>query len=114
LEFIGHNAHVFEFQVSDQSAPADQSVIKRDSSTDLRVQIGKELRAARLDAEKTQDDVAKAVNMNQSHISEVERGLLNITLDTLTNLASAVGIVPVVTFMPDQRKKSRSSKTTKS
>jgi HTH-type transcriptional regulator/antitoxin HipB len=67
-------------------------------SVQLRLQkrIGALLREARIEAGLTQTDVADLADMAQSHISEVERGLPNITLETLCLLAGAVGLEPEV------------------
>lgn len=90
---------------------------KRAPSARLRAKIGVELRVLRQSIGKTQQEVADATDMNQSHLSEVERGLLNITLDTLVVLAAAVGQEPAIRFVPygslnpKRRAASRKTKT---
>jgi transcriptional regulator with XRE-family HTH domain len=95
---------------SHPSAATDWSMIKRDTSTQLRAHIGEQLRRARIKSGKRQSDLATELNMNQGHISEVERGLLNITLDTLSNLAAAVGHTPTVILNPDPPAKASKNK----
>jgi transcriptional regulator with XRE-family HTH domain len=77
-------------------------MIKQDLER-LQAQVGELLRAARESANKTQSDVAKEINKNQSHISEVEHGKINITLETLLALAGAAGCRVVVDLVPKRR-----------
>ncbi len=52
--------------------------------------FGRNLRAARLAAGLSQQDVEKLTGMPQTFISTLERGAGNPTLDTMTRLAAAV------------------------
>jgi transcriptional regulator with XRE-family HTH domain len=73
-------------------------MIKQQDGVQLQLHIGRLLREARRKANKTQQEVADEINMQQSRLSEVERGFHNITLGTLSALAAAVGCRVVVDF----------------
>lgn len=67
--------------------------------------LGRELAEARLAMGLTQKDVAKKAKVNQSEVSDIERGRSNPTYDTLSRVAMAVdkrfGLVDV----PRKRKR---------
>ena len=67
------------------SKSADQALV------DMRALFGTNIRQARLKANLTQADVEQLTGIRQHYISEIENGLQNITLDTMTTLAQAVG-----------------------
>jgi DNA-binding XRE family transcriptional regulator len=58
----------------------------------LQREFGRRLRAARIDAKLTQEAVAKRSGMSRPYISDVERGLQNLTMDTMLSLARAIGL----------------------
>jgi DNA-binding XRE family transcriptional regulator len=58
---------------------------------DMRALFGANFRQARLKAKLTQTDVQQLTGIRQHYISEVENGVWNLTLDTMTTLAQAVG-----------------------
>jgi len=45
-----------------------------------------------MDAKLTQEAVAKRSGMSRPYISDVERGLQNLTMDTMLSLARAIGL----------------------
>ena len=57
----------------------------------MRLLFGANLREARRKAKLTQTDVQKLTGIQQHYISEIENGVWNVTLDTMTTLAQAVG-----------------------
>lgn len=57
----------------------------------MRALFGANLRQARIKAKLTQVEVEAATGIRQHYISEIENGLQNPTLDTMTALAMAVG-----------------------
>lgn len=77
-------------------------MIRRTSDSALLADIGLQLREARRRAGMTQTQLAMALSppMNQSHLSEVERGLMNVTLDTLVSLAEATGCMVDIQIKP--------------
>ncbi|WP_210191615.1 MULTISPECIES: helix-turn-helix transcriptional regulator [Rhodomicrobium] len=60
-----------------------------DSRTD-RETFGHNFREARIKAGLSQRDVHRETGVAQSHISEIETGVSNISIDTMVKLASVV------------------------
>ena len=67
---------------------------KRTDNTveDMRALFGANFKRARLKAKLTQVDVEGLTGIRQHYVSETESGLHNLTLDTMTTLARAVGV----------------------
>lgn len=57
-----------------------------------RMRIGRAIRDARLHHDLTQEAVFLAIPMNRSYYQDIEAGLANPTLDTLLEIASAIGV----------------------
>ena len=62
-----------------------------ETSEDMRALFGANFRQARLKAKLTQAAVEELTGIRQHYISEIENGLQNLTLDTMTTLAQAIG-----------------------
>ena len=62
-----------------------------ETSEDMRALFGANFRQIRLKARLTQADVEELTGIRQHYISEIENGLQNLTLDTMTTLAQAIG-----------------------
>ena len=62
-----------------------------ETSEDMRALFGANFRQIRLKAKLTQADVEELTGIRQHYISEIENGLQNLTLDTMTTLAQAIG-----------------------
>jgi transcriptional regulator with XRE-family HTH domain len=62
-----------------------------ETSEDMRALFGANFRHARLKAKLTQAAVEELTGIRQHYISEIENGLQNLTLDTMTTLAQAIG-----------------------
>ncbi len=62
-----------------------------ETSEDMRALFGANVRQARLKAKLTQTDVQELTGIRQHYISEIENGVWNLTLDTMTTLAHALG-----------------------
>ena len=60
----------------------------------VRRQLGRAIRHRRLAAGLTLATVSERADISVSMLSQVERGLLNPSLDTLRNIAEALGTVP--------------------
>jgi transcriptional regulator with XRE-family HTH domain len=60
------------------------------ASENMRALFGANLRQARIKAKLTQADVQALTGIQQHYISEIENGLQNLTLDTMTTLAQAI------------------------
>ena len=72
-------------RVENSSKGADES------SEEMRALFGANFRQARLKAKLSQVEVAELTGIRQSYISEIKNGVHNLTLDTMTTLAKAVG-----------------------
>jgi ribosome-binding protein aMBF1 (putative translation factor) len=81
----------------------------KQNTVKILVHVGKLLREARQNANKSQQQVATETNIKQSRISEIERSFRNITMETISRLAGALGCRAVVDFVPIR--KSRRSDT---
>jgi transcriptional regulator with XRE-family HTH domain len=67
-------------------------VVGKAETQELREQIGRQLRQARLGAGTSQVELAAEIGMASTYLSEVETGKHNITLDTLAGIASFLGL----------------------
>ncbi len=57
-----------------------------------RAQVGKNVRAARLAANISQEDLAGDTGLDRTYISGIERGLRNPTVLVLVKIADALGV----------------------
>jgi hypothetical protein len=62
-----------------------------ETSEHIRALFGANFRQGRLKAKLTQAAVEELTGIRQHYISEIENGLQNLTLDTMTTLAQAIG-----------------------
>lgn len=69
-----------------RSSPPPEWVLVR------RRQIGDQIRAARLDANLTQEAVANAIPMERPNYNRIEMGHSAATLDTLLLIAEVLGV----------------------
>ena len=70
----------------------------------VRIDIGADIRGARLAAGLPLSQVGRAINRSASWVSRVERGIVtSVTLDDLIVLGSAVGLKVWVTTFPAER-----------
>lgn len=58
----------------------------------LFLKFGKRVRALRLDQGWTQEEFAHRTGLNRSYMSEVERGISDVSLSTLQKIAKTLGI----------------------
>ena len=68
---------------------------------DMRRLVGRNVRAARIAAGQTQEDLAVRSGFSQQYVSDLERGLRNPTVVSLYEIAQAVGTTPVALITPD-------------
>lgn len=73
-------------QAPDPPQPDDAGPIP----DDLRILFGRNVRAARIALRLRQQEFADKAGFNQQYISRVEDGQLNLTLDTMKRLATAL------------------------
>jgi DNA-binding XRE family transcriptional regulator len=61
------------------------------AADELRIAFGQNFRQAREKAGLTQSDIEAHTGIKQHYVSQIENGKQNLTLDTMTALALAVG-----------------------
>lgn len=61
----------------------------------LQQLVGNNIRYYRVQAELTQEDLAKRAGINRSYLSDLERGERNARLATLVLIANALDVHPV-------------------
>jgi DNA-binding XRE family transcriptional regulator len=79
---------------------ASSSEVTDKTLEEMRALFGANFRQARLKAKLTQVAVQELTGIQQHYISEVENGLHNPTLDTMTILAGAIGTNPRALLRP--------------
>jgi transcriptional regulator with XRE-family HTH domain len=60
--------------------------------TDIRVRVGNAVRAFRTRQHLTQEQLAERSGLSQKFIGEIERGVANPTIETVSQLASALAL----------------------
>jgi transcriptional regulator with XRE-family HTH domain len=76
------------------------------TSAELRKTFGANLRAAREKAGMTQAQLAEMTGHNRAYVSHVERGVHNITIETMAGLAGTVGL-DVADLLARRKKRAR-------
>lgn len=69
---------------------------------DMRRLLGRNVRAKRIEAELTQEQLSERSGFSQQYISDMERGLRNPTIVSLYELAQALNTTPVALITPDE------------
>lgn len=77
--------------VTRRPKPPPEPSDSEDMSAELRATFGANFKAARLAAGVSQEAVADSAGLGRAHISRIEAGSINITLETASKLAVAVG-----------------------
>jgi transcriptional regulator with XRE-family HTH domain len=80
-------------------------VVGKAETRKLREDIGRQLRQARLAAGLSQVKLAAEIGMASTHLSEVESGYHNITLDTLAGIAGELDLDVQVVLSPKRKPK---------
>lgn len=60
--------------------------------TDHAKKLGENLKRIRIEKNISQTEIAKALDVDRSFVSNIENGKTNPTLSTITNLAKALGV----------------------
>lgn len=68
---------------------------KRTSPDTLRTKLGRLTRELRISRNMTQEEVGKSAGLTIGHVSLIENGKSNFTLDTLEGIAKAFNLTPV-------------------
>jgi transcriptional regulator with XRE-family HTH domain len=58
------------------------------------IELGKRIKAARLAAGLTQEQLAERINLSSGHCAHVERGTTKVSLSTLVDMANALHTTP--------------------
>ena len=58
----------------------------------LEARFGNKLRQVRTNKKMSQGDIAKKLGVNAAYISQIERGLQNVSLKIVERLAKALGV----------------------
>lgn len=61
----------------------------------LRDHLARNVRAARVRAGMTQEQLAERSGLHQTYLSDIERGKRNVTLDVVERLAAALEVPPL-------------------
>ena len=70
------------------------------SELDLRKRLSANLRTLRGAQGLSQESLADAAGIHRTFVSQVERELKNVSLDSIRKLANALGVDPVELFQP--------------
>ena len=70
------------------------------SEFDLRKRLAANLRTLRGAQGLSQESLADAAGIHRTFVSQVERELKNVSLDSIRKLANALGVDPVELFQP--------------
>lgn len=68
--------------------------------------LGLRIKELRKKKQLTQEELSEASNMNGKHLSELERGLVNVTIQNLDKIAEALG-VSLLSLLNVEHKKSK-------
>ena len=68
--------------------------------------IGKRIKIARIRADLTQEQLAEAVDLSPTHLSNIETGTTRVSLTSIVNLANALSVT-VDDFLCDSEIKAR-------
>ncbi|MCL2087502.1 MAG: helix-turn-helix domain-containing protein [Oscillospiraceae bacterium] len=58
------------------------------------IELGKRIKAARLAAKLTQEQLAERINLSNGHCAHVERGTTKVSLSALVDIANALNTTP--------------------
>ncbi|MGC6587612.1 helix-turn-helix domain-containing protein [Paenibacillus sp. Dod16] len=70
--------------------------------SNLYLQVGKKIRLYRKARKLTQEELGEHLQIDQSYLGRIERGEVNITLDTLYKISSALQVHPA-RFLEDEK-----------
>lgn len=59
---------------------------------EINIQIGQEIKIAREKAKMTQEEFAEAVDVSPQYVSNLERGIVGVSLSTLKRICIVLGI----------------------
>lgn len=59
---------------------------------EINVQIGERIKEARENAKLTQEQLAERVNVSPQYVSDLERGVVGVSISTLKRICSSLGV----------------------
>ncbi len=65
----------------------------------IRKELGKKIRALRKERRLTQEELGELAGLSYKFIGEVERGVVNISLDSIVKISNALGVEPQELFV---------------
>lgn len=71
-----------------------------DKRSPIATAVGKRIKACRIAADKSQEELAHDALVDRTYVSSIERGLANPSVETLANLAYCMGITLAALFEP--------------
>lgn len=76
------------------------AAIRRPPGMDIRLRVGANLKALRVERKLTQEDVSGLAQVDQTYLSGVENGKRNPSISMLQKLAEALGVDPAELVRP--------------
>jgi transcriptional regulator with XRE-family HTH domain len=73
------------------------------NNQDLKTQLGHRIKVRRVDCRLTQEELADRIGMKQGQLSQVERGLLGLSVSQLVAIARALDC-PVSDLLPPEER----------
>jgi transcriptional regulator with XRE-family HTH domain len=92
--------HIEEMRVQNRTHPANVTTSAPEAARSDMATIGEELHRARLDLGLSLQKLAEASGISTGMISQIERGLANPSVNTVSKLASALGLQLGIFFEP--------------
>ncbi|MGK0273374.1 MAG: transcriptional regulator with XRE-family HTH domain [Cocleimonas sp.] len=65
---------------------------------DISKLLGKRIKVLRVEKELIQSELAQLIDSDPSYIGRIERGEINITIDTFVRISEALGVKPSEIF----------------
>lgn len=79
--------------------------------SNIYLRVGKRIRLYRKARKLTQEELGEQLRIDQSYLGRIERGEVNITIETLDKIAISLGIVPSQLLEDEKRDVMNKSKT---
>jgi transcriptional regulator with XRE-family HTH domain len=67
-------------------------IAKTMANTDISTRVRERIKAIRLQKKLSQGDIAKALGVHITYVSQIERGIRNPTLKNIEKIAKAMGV----------------------
>ncbi|MBO6640318.1 MAG: helix-turn-helix transcriptional regulator [Roseitalea sp.] len=64
----------------------------------IKARFGRAVRARRIAAGMSQEELALRLDADQAYVSRIEAGRMNVTLETVAAIAAALGVPPRTLF----------------